>query len=159
MKFSWEDFKATFKSWTGKEPKSTAEEPELTAEDIQAMNDAVTERDNLKSQVETLKAEAQTAATNISELEAAAQTAKDEKQAIEAKVETLASTLAKYNVKVAEGENALDVANTTLEAWAKRSGLATGAASSTADDLNDGTPSFHSQTDEDVKAARARLNM
>jgi chromosome segregation ATPase len=156
----FERFQASFKVLTGKaEIAANDGKPELSEENVAALEAAADEVKELRESNATLKDEAQTAATTISELEAAAQTAKDEKEATEAKVETLASTLANYNVKVEEGENALDVANTTLEAWAKRSGLATAATTTTEEDLDGKKDEFYSQTDEDVKAARAQIGL
>jgi FtsZ-binding cell division protein ZapB len=146
-------FGASLFSEDGKETK-------LSEEHVSKLEGLDKELDDLRAQNATLKDEAQTAATTISDLEAAAETAKTEKEATQTSIDAVASTLANYNVKVEEGKDVLAVANETLEAWAKRSGLATAVPVSTADNLEDGNKdSFYSQTDEDVKAARAALNL
>lgn len=147
-------FKAAFKRFTGKDLSATAEKPELSAEDISALEASATEVETLRADNSTLKDQNQEHATTIADLETAAVTATEARTAASDKVK---ATLEKFNVPVAADADVLTVANETLEAWAKKSGLATSSASETADDLGDGTPSAEfSETDQILKEIKEK---
>lgn len=157
----FERFSASFAVLTGKaEIAATDGKPELSEENVAALEAAADEVKGLREENETLKGHAQTHAEAISDLESKVEDATTKATETKEGIDTLASTLANYNVKVEEGEDVVAKTNETLEAWANRSGLATATTTTTADNLEEGKQDeFYSQTDEDVKAARAAIGL
>lgn len=152
MKELFEKFAAAFKRFTGKDLTATAENPELTLDDVNAMEASAIEMEELRTTVATLKDEANTHATRITELEASVETAN-------ASTEPLKAALTENGVQLAADADMVALAIEKINAWGKQGGTATAAKSTTADEVNAGADPFHTSVDDEVAEARAKVGL
>lgn len=142
-------FAAAFKRFTSRDLTATAENPELTIDDVNAMEASATEMEELRTTVATLKDEANTHATRITELETNVETAN-------AATAPLVAALTENGVQLAEGADVVALAVEKINAWGKQGGKPAAAVSTSADEVNGNTNPYHTSVDDEVAAMREK---
>jgi len=145
----FERFAAAWAVLTASDFTAVEGKPELTEENVAALEAAATRLEAVQGENETLKADNQTHAETIAQMEAAA-------SASAGFIETVRAALFANNVEVPEGADLAAIAAEKINAWGKSVPAATAVVPSAADDLGDATEEEY--LTEIDRRARAKAN-
>jgi hypothetical protein len=146
----FERFAAAWAVLTASDFTAVEGKPELTEENVAALEAAATRLEAVQGENETLKADNQTHAERITELEAVV-----EENA--ATVATIFDALEANNVEVPEGTDLAAIVADKINAWGKTVPAATAVVTSAADDMDDAPKGESIYSDIDARA-HARFN-